>query len=233
MTTQPTTETCGAARDVLPCVLDADHGGAYHQDVNGYRWPTAAAMQQAAEDLRPAGMAALLAHVAANLPDEDQPTHEGPDPSHGGLTTHRGRREDCTGPDCTGPDRGPAPTAPSTATAALYEAMRRIADAPQNYELDPGRGDSRAIIRTLLAEIEAQAQPGPSAPADDDHARRLADQITALGKARGWSTWAADFIHPDREFVDPGAPDEDPCHPCGCPKRFNRHADGCPAEAQQ
>ncbi|MFJ5057753.1 hypothetical protein ACIP72_37000, partial [Streptomyces cyaneofuscatus] len=20
---------------------------------------------------------------------------------------------------------------------------------------------------------------------------------------------------------------EDPCHPCGCPKRFNRHADGC------
>lgn len=23
-------------------------------------------------------------------------------------------------------------------------------------------------------------------------------------------------------------PSEDPCHPCGCPKRFNRHADGCP-----
>ncbi|MFJ5151448.1 hypothetical protein ACIQCF_07640 [Streptomyces sp. NPDC088353] len=22
--------------------------------------------------------------------------------------------------------------------------------------------------------------------------------------------------------------DEDPCHPCGCPKRFDRHADGCP-----
>jgi hypothetical protein len=20
----------------------------------------------------------------------------------------------------------------------------------------------------------------------------------------------------------------DPCHPCGCPRRFNRHADGCP-----
>ncbi|MFJ2259516.1 hypothetical protein ACIOKD_14440 [Streptomyces sp. NPDC087844] len=25
-----------------------------------------------------------------------------------------------------------------------------------------------------------------------------------------------------------GAQDCDPCHPCGCPKRFNRHADGCP-----
>ncbi|MEW2636554.1 hypothetical protein AB0903_34240 [Streptomyces sp. NPDC048389] len=23
---------------------------------------------------------------------------------------------------------------------------------------------------------------------------------------------------------------EDPCHPCGCPKRFDRHADGCPAQ---
>lgn len=23
---------------------------------------------------------------------------------------------------------------------------------------------------------------------------------------------------------------EDPCHPCGCPKRFNRHADGCTVE---
>ncbi|WP_333744110.1 hypothetical protein [Streptomyces ardesiacus] len=22
--------------------------------------------------------------------------------------------------------------------------------------------------------------------------------------------------------------DEDPCHPCGCPKRFDQHADGCP-----
>ncbi|MFK0069732.1 hypothetical protein [Streptomyces sp. NPDC091046] len=32
----------------------------------------------------------------------------------------------------------------------------------------------------------------------------LAEQITALGKARGWSIWAADYIHPDREFVDTG-----------------------------
>lgn len=32
-------------------------------------------------------------------------THEGADPSHGGITTHRGTRENCAGPDC-GPDRG-------------------------------------------------------------------------------------------------------------------------------
>src|SRR5690606_19765644 len=50
---QTPAEQCGAARDVLPCVLDADHAGQFHEDANGYRWPTAAAMAQAAEDLRP------------------------------------------------------------------------------------------------------------------------------------------------------------------------------------
>ncbi|MGP4084151.1 hypothetical protein [Streptomyces sp. KR55] len=39
---------------------------------------------------------------------EVEPTHEGPDPSHGGLTTHRGRREDCMGPDCGPVDGGEA-----------------------------------------------------------------------------------------------------------------------------
>lgn len=76
MNTTPDRATCGAVRDVLPCTLDADHGGQFHEDSNGYRWPTAAAMAQAAEDLRPAGLAALLDHIAANLPDEDQPAAE-------------------------------------------------------------------------------------------------------------------------------------------------------------
>jgi hypothetical protein len=58
---------------------------------------------------------------------------------------------------------------PTTAAAALYEALRRIADAPQDAELDLGRGDARAIIRNLLAEVEAHPEP----PADA-HARRLA-----------------------------------------------------------
>jgi len=31
---------------------------------------------------------------------EFEPTHEGADSSHGGLTTHRGLREDCSAPDC-------------------------------------------------------------------------------------------------------------------------------------
>lgn len=36
---------CGSVRDVLLCVLEADHedrGGSRHRDVNGYEWPTAA-----------------------------------------------------------------------------------------------------------------------------------------------------------------------------------------------
>lgn len=32
--------------------------------------------------------------------DKPEPTHQGPHPEHGGLETHRGRSEDCTGPDC-------------------------------------------------------------------------------------------------------------------------------------
>ncbi|MGH6978922.1 MAG: hypothetical protein ACRED4_06495 [Brevundimonas sp.] len=40
----------------------------------------------------------------ATLAAAAETTHLGPDPSHGGLTTHRGTRENCSGPDC-----GPAP----------------------------------------------------------------------------------------------------------------------------
>ncbi|MGW5003306.1 hypothetical protein ACWEP8_37260 [Streptomyces hydrogenans] len=29
-----------------------------------------------------------------------QPTHQGPHPEYGGLETHYGTREDCSGPDC-------------------------------------------------------------------------------------------------------------------------------------
>jgi hypothetical protein len=63
-------QPCGSVRDVLPCILAQDHDGLAHQDVNGYKWPTATALRQAAEDLRPAGLDALLGYVAANLPDE-------------------------------------------------------------------------------------------------------------------------------------------------------------------
>lgn len=31
---------------------------------------------------------------------------------------------------------------------------------------------------------------------------------------------------------DPPSQREEPCHPCGCPKRFDRHADGCPTRPE-
>lgn len=54
--------------------------------------------------------------------DKPEPTHQGPHPEHAGLETHRGRREDCTGPDC-GPDEPdeeePAPTGDHFTEAAI------------------------------------------------------------------------------------------------------------------
>lgn len=54
---------------------------------------------------------AAVATLRTKLAELEQPeaTHEGPDPSHGGLTTHRGTRENCSGPDC-GPAEDDTPT---------------------------------------------------------------------------------------------------------------------------
>lgn len=48
---------------------------------------------------------------------------------------------------------------------------------------------------------------------------------------------AQDFVSQDELRAMFGIPlvapwDGDPCRPCGCPKRFDRHADGCPALAE-
>ncbi|MGA5084072.1 hypothetical protein [Streptomyces pseudogriseolus] len=74
----------------------------------------------------------------------------------------------------------------------------------------------RAEVETLRARVAELETETAALQRDKEHvaqaaearvngtARRLAEQITALGKARGWSTWAADYIHPEREFVDTG-----------------------------
>ncbi|WP_327710068.1 hypothetical protein OG912_16965 [Streptomyces sp. NBC_00464] len=54
----------------------------------------------------PLGALVYACATGCNSPAE---ANEGPDPSHGGLTTHRGAREDCSGPDC-GPVEGDTPT---------------------------------------------------------------------------------------------------------------------------
>lgn len=44
-------------------------------------------------------------------------------------------------------------------------------------------------------------------------------------------TWALNRVTElEQSTADHPEPSVDPCHPCGCPTRFNRHADGCPSE---
>ncbi|AGK80421.1 hypothetical protein SFUL_5533 [Streptomyces microflavus DSM 40593] len=86
-------------------------------------------------------------------------------------------------------------------------------------ELEQGQADADALAAefpdTIAALVEEIADDIPHRRAPQiaanylaRHARLLAEQITTLGQARGWSTWAAEYIHPDREFVDPGKDDD-------------------------
>ncbi|MGW3511198.1 hypothetical protein [Streptomyces sp. NPDC000994] len=87
-----------------------------------------------------------------------EPTHEGPDPSHGGLTTHRGRREDCTGPDC-----GPAEEQPAPLSEAVRAAGRMAAE-----------GFARGIAQAEARAAEEQPRSPLAVLADqlDEHARQ-------------------------------------------------------------
>ncbi|WP_435609998.1 hypothetical protein [Streptomyces sp. C10-9-1] len=78
---------------------------------------------------------------------------------------------------------------------AEVKRLRCMYDAAEERTDDLIREREELIEqRDRLAELEATTL------------RAAADRITALGRARGWSIWAADFIHPDREFIDPGVP---------------------------
>lgn len=80
--------------------------------------------------------------------------------------------------------------------AAVAYALRQTAD--QLDEKARALGDEPIPYRATVHDALL-----------DEQARQLADAITELGTARGWSVWAADYIHPDRAFVDPGAPEAD------------------------
>ncbi|MGW2497320.1 hypothetical protein ACWCV2_22825 [Streptomyces pseudogriseolus] len=117
---------------------------------------------------------------------------------------------------------------PITAEEAAAEQQQRPASpsaalAAAGREALPGmlrgmlQAAEAATLRARVAELETETA---ALQRDKEHiaqaaearvngtARRLAEQITALGKARRWSTWAADYIHPERTFVDPGKDDE-------------------------
>lgn len=124
-------------------------------------------------------------------------------------------RARATGKPCPVHDRPASPSADLLAAGADAPAAfaRGIARARRPDGLNKLLA---AVAEQLPADDTDQAAGGPDEPTMpehraarlDDHARHLAEQIETLGKARGWSTWAADYIHPDREFVDTGAPEQ-------------------------
>lgn len=85
--------------------------------------------------------------------------------------------------------------------------------------------EESARLRARVAELEAQRaelavrlragqtwQPGRSpALVTQDYVSQ--DELRAIFSIKLTAPW--------------DAPGEDPCHPCGCPKRFVRHAEGC------
>ncbi|WP_424862123.1 zinc finger domain-containing protein [Streptomyces sp. MMS24-I29] len=100
-------------------------------------------------------------------------------------------------------DQGHAEPAPPTAPdRPAAEIIRE-----QHDNITFNRGNMVAALRDALLD-PAQHTPASATAAARVLLAETADQITALGGARGWSTWAADYIHPDRTFVDPGADDD-------------------------
>lgn len=88
----------------------------------------------------------------------------------------------------------------------LAELEQGQADADH---LDAEHSDTIAsLVDEIADDIPHRRAPQIAADYLARHARLLAEQITTLGQARGWSTWAAALLHPDREFVDPGKDDD-------------------------
>ncbi|MFF9262018.1 MULTISPECIES: hypothetical protein [Streptomyces] len=110
--------------------------------------------------------------------------------------------------------------------ALAFVIIRPAADDRVSVEAG-SRGMSKAAAAYALRNIADRFDEDARADGDEpisypageqaarEVARDLAEQVEALGKARGWSTWAADYLHPDREFVDTGAPEDQAQHCAG------------------
>ncbi|MFI5880855.1 hypothetical protein [Streptomyces sp. NPDC051554] len=72
---------------------------------------------------------------------------------------------------------------------------------------DPDRWTPRERLAAIVAQEinDAPAEELIQATTDDE-LRAWAAKVRAVGQAKGWSTWAADYMNPDVEFVDVGVP---------------------------
>ncbi|WP_406168914.1 hypothetical protein [Streptomyces sp. NBC_00996] len=109
--------------------------------------------------------------------------------------------------------------------------------------------DGRPVA--LLFDLEARAKvAGWLAPSEDavtfvprterSHWVSIADALNAAhsagmavgidldGTLTDHHMWSVIWDRAAERWTVAGYEVEDPCRPCGCPKRFNRHAEGCP-----
>ncbi|MFC7817624.1 hypothetical protein ACFUTR_23620 [Streptomyces sp. NPDC057367] len=101
--------------------------------------------------------------------------------------------------------QGMAPELPETALGKVEEILLAHYDGLPRPDVAVG-----LLLTNLRAELIAEAQHAhntASGPGVDESV----DKLTRL-------------LAPTQALRE----DEDPCHPCGCPKRFDRHAWGCP-----
>lgn len=97
-----------------------------------------------------------------------EPTHEGADPAHGGLTTHRGTREQCSGPDCGPVEEQPA--ARRVLTEAEYEttwkATRNALGARAGHIGTTGITDAVVAALATVGILTPSGEPnGDTCPA--------------------------------------------------------------------
>lgn len=99
-------------------------------------------------------------------------THQGPHPEHGGLETHVGTREQCSGPDC-------GPLDPEDEIREAVLDLDQVLDDPEAAGLtliDPRDPETGRLLVGLLHEIAESMQSDALTPVQEA-ARKLAHQI--------------------------------------------------------
>ncbi|WP_046500755.1 hypothetical protein [Streptomyces odonnellii] len=142
--------------------------------------------------------AAVLGKQADPVQERPEATHQGPSPYHGGLTTHRGTRETCSGPDC-GPEidrptgqkypcglgmhcdtcgiefRGDFIVTDTMTKAERLEIIRNHVRTTQNWECN------------ATGDYCPNCKPKTTSPADE--LRQAANDLEALHTAAHGTTW--------------------------------------------
>ncbi|MFE6829223.1 hypothetical protein ACFVFJ_44690 [Streptomyces sp. NPDC057717] len=102
-----------------------------------------------------------------------------------------------------------AQLATAHATLALLDGLNAhrlkvLSDAASFLE-SKGEAGPGYLLRTCDVPSSEEKDTRELNAHRDDVLRDMAAEIKTLGDERGWSIWAAHYMHPDVEFVDTGA----------------------------